>query len=372
MTRNGSWIVHDPDELESLRAGWNGLVPLDSPPTEWFSWTRLAAGAFHPRRQLAVVGVGPPSRPRALAPLVRDGLFRPYWQIGSAELMEPADLPHADPAAAGELAEALVATRLPIMLRRMPTRSTMLRALRSAASVTTMVHVRHDHGTPVLALDESWIDPLPQLSSSRRQALRRARRRAAEIGDVTFESLRPGPADLAAMLEEALAVEDRGWKGRSGTALDRNDQGPFFRAWTQEMSVAGVLRIGFLRIAGRAVAMQIAVEASGNHWIFKIGYDTAVAHCSPGNLLTAEMIADAARRGLTRYEFLGWPAPWITAWTKAERPLSAVALTPARPDTVAAFAPEALRRVRRRGQAVGAPILRRAASALRAVRAPRE
>ena len=88
--------------------------------------------------------------------------------------------------------------------------------------------------------------------------------------------------------------------------------------------------MGFLRIDKHAVAMQLAVQHGDVHWILKIGYDDSVARCSPGNLLTSAMIADAVRRGLCRYEFLGWPAQWIEAWTGPQHDLVTIAKSPLR------------------------------------------
>ncbi len=56
------------------------------------------------------------------------------------------------------------------------------------------------------------------------------------------------------------------------------------------------LRIAFLRIAGRPVAMQIAVERAQRLWLLKIGYDEEYARCSPGQLLMLEVAAAVCER----------------------------------------------------------------------------
>ena len=65
--------------------------------------------------------------------------------------------------------------------------------------------------------------------------------------------------------------------------------------------------------------MQIAVEQNNAYWLLKIGFDPAFGNCSPGNLLLAESLRDAARRGLASLEFLGTVEPWTQVWTDQER-----------------------------------------------------
>jgi len=74
-----------------------------------------------------------------------------------------------------------------------------------------------------------------------------------------------------------------------------------------------------MRIAGRAVGMQIAVECQRRFWLLKIGYDEGVARCAPGNLLMLHTMKYAASRGLASYEFLGGATPWTAIWTKTLR-----------------------------------------------------
>ena len=126
-----------------------------------------------------------------------------------------------------------------------------------------------------------------------------------------------------------MAVEANGWKGRSGTALqvDRKLE-RFFRRYAQLACEAAILRLCFLRIDGKAVAMQLAVETDERFWLFKIGYDETYGRCSPGNLLMRETIRYAAQRGLKSYEFLGKEAPWTELWTQAAHPITALRTYP--------------------------------------------
>jgi CelD/BcsL family acetyltransferase involved in cellulose biosynthesis len=83
-----------------------------------------------------------------------------------------------------------------------------------------------------------------------------------------------------------------------------------------------------LRVNGRIVASQIAVEVCDRIWVLKIAYDETMADCSPGLLLTAEAIWDAGRRGLRGYEFLGTDEVWEQRWRPQANPTLLVAFYP--------------------------------------------
>src|SRR5262249_3804133 len=166
-------------------------------------------------------------------------------------------------------------------------------------------------GYPWIELDESWSDPERKLSQSRRSSLRRALRKAEEIGTIECEILTPQPHDLPPLLAESLRIEAANWKGRTGSALlSDSDRRRFFEQYTAIASERGILRLCFLKIGGHAAATQIAVESGGGFWLLKVGYDETFARCSPGNLLMIESLRYAATRGLRTYEFLGSEEPW--------------------------------------------------------------
>jgi CelD/BcsL family acetyltransferase involved in cellulose biosynthesis len=144
-------------------------------------------------------------------------------------------------------------------------------------------------------------------------------------------------------LREAFAIEAAGWEGRSGSALacDALRQ-KFFRSYAAAACRRGALRMGFLRVGERPIAMQLGVEAGGRFWLLKMGYDEAFARCSPGTLLMREMIARAAAEGLASFELLGITEPWTRMWTRLERPCVSLRAYPASPRGLAALASDAV------------------------------
>jgi CelD/BcsL family acetyltransferase involved in cellulose biosynthesis len=164
------------------------------------------------------------------------------------------------------------------------------------------------------------MEPAQALSTRRRADLRRAERRAAGLGEVSYQDLSPSPGELEPLLEEAFGVEAAGWKGRARTALAHDaTRRDFYRRYAAAAASRGILRLTFLRIAGRAAAVQLAVETDDRFWLLKVGYDERFARCSPGSLLLLESIRHADTRGLRSYEFLGDAESWTRPWTKTVR-----------------------------------------------------
>lgn len=324
-------VAPDLDEtLKRLEPAWDSLAAESGSPTQHFIWTAAFAETYGDKRLARLLTVGPESRPSALAALTKDAGFPGRLEtLGVKEFYEPTDFVYADAGAARALAQALAQEGGPVSLRRLPADSPLLAALRAAYRGRGLVSVRPTHGCPYIDLDPSWSQPESRFNSGRRSDFRRALRHAERLGKVTFEVRAPDPFELPALLDEAWAAEAAGWKGVNGSALARDPRrGEFFRRYAVAACRKGILRLCFMRIDGRAVAMQFATECAGRFWLLKIGYDETVERCSPGNLLMLHTVAYAARRGLRSYEFLGCAAPWTEVWTRSMRECVAVRLYP--------------------------------------------
>ncbi len=183
--------------------------------------------------------------------------------------------------------------------------------------------------SPYVLLEGPWEDYLASLSTHRRSELRRRARRLEAAGEATRE-IHSGGGRLPALLDEAFAVEAAGWKGSGGTAILSNPPiAAFYRrvaAWAAER---GWLRLAFLRLDGRPLAFDLALEADGRHYLLKTGYDPAFTSLSPGLLLRLHMLERAFRSGLRAYEFCGAAEPWKLEWAPATRPVLVIeAYTP--------------------------------------------
>lgn len=267
----------------------------------------------------------------ASMPLVRMGAHQVLTPPGATQTGEPTDLAWTDPDSLEHLADQLARQSRPLDLPRVPLGSPSVEALGRAFQGRGWVRVHETLSSPCIELGERWTEPRGQFNARRQSDFRRAHKRAKEAGEVRFEvhAPTPGPA-LDRWLNEAYAVESKGWKGAGGTALASDPQlGPFYRGLSNAAAREGLLRLCFLRIGGQPAAMQLALQYGRRFWLMKIGYDPAYARCSPGQLLMLHTIGHAAGLGLASYEMLGNTARWTADWTTTLRPFVRLRAYPA-------------------------------------------
>lgn len=318
-------------EIEGLAKSWNTFTETITLPMQQFGWIKACATTFSSSQELKIVVYGTSENPLAIAPLVRNstGKNGRLEMAGLKELSEPADLIWADRQSLERLVIALTRLRIPLILDRLPADSPSIDAFKKAFHGKGVVLCREGVGYPFIPLNESWRMPEQNLSSRRASDLRRALRKAEKIGPVKIEILSPQPNELDPLLDLAFAIEANSWKGRMKTALAKDvTRGTFFRQYAHYASREGILRICFLHIGDKTVAMQLAVECGSRFWLLKIGYDEQFAHCSPGNLLLRDTIKYAAEKGLDSYDFLGKVEPWTSIWTSSERPCVSLRVYP--------------------------------------------
>lgn len=308
------------DNKETVVEEWRELCDLNGGAMEQFEW--VAACAHSGQRSLDVFGLHRHGELAAVAALERRsraGVSR-LEMVGVAEHFEPMEFLARDQETLRRLCDSIAATGRPISCGRLPAESPTLAALKSAYARRGLVRISPQSAAPWIAIEDSWLVPESKLNSGRRSDLRRARKRAEELGPVTVEIVSPASDQLPALLDEAFLVEGKSWKGLEQTALACDaERGEFFRRYAAAACAQGTLRMCFLKIAGKVVAMQIAVEQSRRFWLLKVGYDASFSRCSPGMLMTRETIAYAAKQKLLSYEFLGTCEPWTDIWTDRRR-----------------------------------------------------
>jgi CelD/BcsL family acetyltransferase involved in cellulose biosynthesis len=127
--------------------------------------------------------------------------------------------------------------------------------------------------------------------------LRRLKRRLAAHGQLDYRVARE-PEDVRLAIENFLALEASGWKGRARTAMavDRY-RAAFVREAAQRLAQRGLCRVHELVLDGETVASLIVFVESGVAYTWKTAYQESHGAYSPGVLLMAEvtqsLLADA-------------------------------------------------------------------------------
>ena len=250
------------DEIEPLAEEWDDLVDRANASVflrpGWFLPWRRAFG----RGRLEIIAARDGSRLAGLAVLERTRTV----------LRSPTNWHSAPWAPLAEDAEALSALTRAMVDRARPWLSlefldaggAAFEACRDAAeSCRTKIYTLEQ--PPFVDLSGTWEEYEQRLSAKRRSNLRRLWRRLSEQGQLDFE-VRDGAEDLEPLLEEGFKVEESGWKGEQGTAINSE---PETRRFYQEVAAwaasRGALRLGFLRLDGKALAFDFAVEEAGAH-----------------------------------------------------------------------------------------------------------
>lgn len=338
-------------EEEALVRSWRDLEAAASLPMQSHAFAFALASTFLADSRIEIFCVRERDEIAALLPLCREpGRFARWRMVGAHEVCEPDDALYRNAEGARLLAEAIIADGRALEVDRIPVGSELIPALRAALRGKGWISVRPATPTPTIPLDPRWKDPASCFNSGRRSDFRRAARRAGEFGEVSFEILSPRPEEFDALFDEAIAVEMRSWKREAGTAIaaDRAKE-DCFRHFFRSACEGDCFRIAFMRIDGRAVAMQMALETLGRFWLFKIGFDEEFERCSPGTLLMLHTIGWAARRELEAYELLGNLEPWIAQfWTREQHDCVWVRAYPFNLRGAAAFAGDAFAALRKR------------------------
>jgi CelD/BcsL family acetyltransferase involved in cellulose biosynthesis len=154
-----------------------------------------------------------------------------------------------------------------------------------------------------------------RLNAKFRANVRRCMRKAGALG---FERI---PFPSASDLAEAFVIESLAWKGTAGTSINRDPRlEEFYRSLFGIFGPRGQASLCFSTIAGKRVACLVTMEDRHTLYAAKIGYDPTYSNLSPGHLVVAQVAADAERRGLRVFDFLGAQSEWKRKWTEVCRP----------------------------------------------------
>nr|WP_244474792.1 MULTISPECIES: GNAT family N-acetyltransferase [unclassified Rhizobium] len=127
------------------------------------------------------------------------------------------------------------------------------------------------------------------LNKNHLREMRRQFRLLCEIGSVTYNVARQ-PEEIRVRMEEFLALEASGWKGRKRTAMV-NDRlrAAFAREAITNLAEADQVRIHTLDLDGRAIASMVVFIMAGEAYTWKTAFNETYARFSPGKLLVADL-----------------------------------------------------------------------------------
>lgn len=127
--------------------------------------------------------------------------------------------------------------------------------------------------------------------SPERRELKRQEKRLAETGKVEHVALRTRE-ELARWIDEFLALEASGWKGRRGTAFGCSEHNRRFatEVLTGAFERGKLLMVG-MNLDGRPIARFCVLTAGEGAIAFKTAFDESLRKYGPGTLVVRDVIA---------------------------------------------------------------------------------
>lgn len=210
-----------------------------------------------------------------------------------------------------------------LYLSGIPPDGAMMRRIVRAFGREHQIGLGHRTRRFVAALDGGVDGYLARRSAKFRAALRRARR-LADADGVTYEVVRDvADADVPALYERILKIEERSWKGRADTGILDGGMNTFYRLMLPRLARRGALRVVFARRDEHDIAFVFGGLFDRDYRGLQLSYDHNFRHLSPGNLVQLRMIEALIEDQIASYD-LGSELDYKPRW--AEQTVETVTL----------------------------------------------
>ncbi len=181
----------------------------------------------------------------------------------------------------------------------------------------------------VMSLPDSMEDFYKSLSKANRKSTRRAVRslEKAYPGRVEYVCL-SREDDLPEIFSALKDISSKTYQYAMGVGFVDS---PIERERLQDAARQGWLNVHLLRIEGRPVAFELALQYEGTYFLYASGYDPDLRHLSPGKVLFVRLIEDLCkRRPVQRLDFGFGDAEYKRVYCNSHRDEASVNLFAAR------------------------------------------
>jgi CelD/BcsL family acetyltransferase involved in cellulose biosynthesis len=170
--------------------------------------------------------------------------------------------------------------------------------------------------SPYVPVRDLWEAYFKSLKKSHRANIRKSQHHLEASAPLKLEVV-VSNVHLDADIEEALNLEAVAWKDEGGTAIrSRPDSMAFYRQILHTAGKQGWLRIYFLTLGSKRIAVRIALLFRNKVYMLKSGYDPEYAASSPGHVLCHKILDEAWRLKFDEVDFLGNTERWKLNWAR--------------------------------------------------------
>ncbi|MXO89692.1 GNAT family N-acetyltransferase [Altererythrobacter aquaemixtae] len=279
---------------------WNDLAEVAAEPNPFFeSWNLHAAlKSFDPRGSVEIVQFRQNGVLCGLMPIERPAMYYGYpiphisaWLHDNAFCGVPLVASGSETAFWDALihwAGESTRTGLFLHLMHMPDNGELFSSLRDRLGARP-AFVVHREDRALLRSEQSAEDYFTaSMSGKKRKELRRQFNRLSDLGAVKIER-QAGANGITDWIDQFLALEAAGWKGKEGSALaSSSDTEQLFRESLTQGAKANRIERLTLSLDGKPIAMLVNFISKPGIFSFKTTFDESYARFSPGVLLQRE------------------------------------------------------------------------------------
>jgi CelD/BcsL family acetyltransferase involved in cellulose biosynthesis len=224
----------------------------------------------------------------------------------------------------GQDAEALVAEVVPVLAARRDWQLAIISGhtvsgpQRRALDATLPARWERRRGQPTVrhvASLEGGVDGfLSRRSRDLRKSIRKSERAARERG-MTFESVRVGEHEAAALYDRIQAVEARSWKSAEGVGIHVGAMRAFYGQMLPRLCMLGQQRTIFARLGDKDVGYILGAVMGEEYRGLQFSYDDALSEFGVGGLLQMQQVRELCAEGVARYD-LGTEMDYKRRWAE--------------------------------------------------------
>jgi CelD/BcsL family acetyltransferase involved in cellulose biosynthesis len=306
--RRLEWIT-DPARFRELEPDWDQLAELHRTPFLRHRWIRSWWDTFGGRRRLAIIALWERDELAALFPVAAKGRNL----AGLAGPAAPEFRPFGrSPSAVRAVVDAALAVRpSTLSLYAVPVDDVATDALDAGARQHRCVVARERmQVSPYVPCTGSYSQYLASLNRDVRRVATARKRSLESDHDVVWTVWRTS-LDLPRELDEALALENSGWKhSQGGAVLSSPQTTAFYHEFARAFNADGRFALAKLEVDGRLAAVVIGLVDFDRFWLLKTAYDESLRRYSPGMMLALSITERCFELEFEAFELLGDLTEW--------------------------------------------------------------
>jgi CelD/BcsL family acetyltransferase involved in cellulose biosynthesis len=325
-------VIGDYESFVALEREWNETVERARIPHPFLrhEWVRTWWDSFRGDRQLHIVIVRDDNRIVGIAPLMRESAVVYGLPVRRLALLANDHTPRTGFVVAGDEDKVHRAIwhslssemdRWDVLqLTQLERTSPTMKAMSALASADQLpLGTWKSNDSPYLELAGTWDGYWASLPAKFRSNVRNRLTRLKQVGEPSLDIL-SDTAAIAAAYDDAWRLEASGWKDKEGTSIGSDPKvQKFYTLLAERAANGGWLRLLFLTVGGRRIAVSYSAVYDRRLFLLKTGHDRELHACSPFKLLTYFAAQEAYARGLCEIDFLGDTEAWKQEWTSAAR-----------------------------------------------------